>query len=54
MRAEDLIDYLISTLESNARCHDNLGFNMSLTMVQTNFYCAFYLSVYLCLSNTAR
>jgi guanine nucleotide-binding protein subunit alpha len=26
-------------IESNARCHDNLGFNMSLPMVQINVDC---------------
>ena len=27
------------SLEPNARCHDDLGLNMSLTVVQTNFNC---------------
>lgn len=33
-------EILISlSLESNAGCHDNLGLNMSLTVVQTDFDC---------------
>ena len=28
-------------IESNARCHDNLGFDMSLPMVQDDVDCGF-------------
>ena len=32
-------------IESNARCHDNLGFNMSLPMVQVNVDCGLLLNL---------
>jgi G-protein alpha subunit len=44
-----ILDRLNSTYsrltESNARCHDNLGFNMSLPMVQDNVDCRLLLNL---------
>lgn len=36
-----VLGLLILGVESNARCYDDLGFDLSFTMVQTNLYRAF-------------